>query len=87
MALLSRARQDGSLKIEKLDMWVDPIIEEVQRTRKQLLARAKGDISTIINDALARQKKGRRKVLAATPRQPEQLLPKARKRQAAQRRP
>ena len=64
-------------------MWVDPIVEEVHRTRKQLLARAKGDISSIINDAMTRQKKGGRKVLAATPRRPESVAPKVRKRQTA----
>ena len=83
MALLSRARQHGFGEIEKLDMWVDPIVEEVHRTRKQLLARAKGDLSKIINDAMARQKKGGRKVLAATPRRAEPIGPKVRKRQAA----
>ena len=64
-------------------MWVDPIVEEVHRTRKQLLARAKGDISSVINDAMARQKKSGRKVLAATPRKPESVTPKVRKRQTA----
>ena len=64
-------------------MWVDPIVEEVHRTRKQLLARAKGDLSSIINDAMARQKKSGRKVLAAAPRRPESVVPKSRKRQAA----
>lgn len=64
-------------------MWVDPIVEEVHRTRKQLLASAKGDIASVIKDAMARQKKGGRKVLAATPRQPESIVPKVRKRQAA----
>ena len=64
-------------------MWVDPIVEEVHRTRKQLLARAKGDLRGVIDDALARQKKGGRKLLAATPRQPEPVVPAACKRQAA----
>ena len=64
-------------------MWVDPIVEEVHRTRKQLLARAKGDISSVIRDAMARQKKGGRKVLPATPRRPESVVPKSHKRQAA----
>ena len=64
-------------------MWVDPIVEEVHRTRKQLLARAKGDISSVINDAMARQKKSGRKVLEATPRKPESVTTKVRKRQTA----
>ena len=64
-------------------MWVDPIVEEVHRTRKQLFARAKGDLSSIINDAMARQKKGGRKVLAAAPRRPESVVPKLHKRRAA----
>ena len=64
-------------------MWVDPIVEEVHRTRKQLLARAKGDISSVIRDAMARQKKSGRKVLATAPRRPELVVPKSHKRQAA----
>lgn len=64
-------------------MWVDPVVEEVHRARRQLLARAKGNLSSIINDAMARQKKGGRKVLAAAPRKPEMMSPAARKRQAA----
>ena len=71
------------MKNEKLDMWIDPIVKEVHRTRKQLLARANGDISSIIKEAIARQKKGGRKVLAATPRRPESAVPKACKRWAA----
>ena len=71
------------MKNEKLDMWIDPIVEEVHRTRKRLLARAKGDLSKIINDAMARQKKRGRKVLAAVPRRPESAVPKTNKRQTA----
>ena len=67
-------------------MWIDPVVEEVHRVRKQLLARAKGDLSSIIRDAMLRQKKGGRKVLAAAPRRPEVTVPVAlveRKRQTA----
>lgn len=64
-------------------MWVDPVVEEVHRIRKQLLARAKGDLGGIIKDAMSRQKKGGRKVLAASPRKPDSLAPMARKRQPA----
>ena len=67
-------------------MWVDPVVEEVHRVRKQLLARGKGDLAGIISDALARQKKGGRKVLTPAPRRPEMMSPSApvvRKRQPA----
>ena len=67
-------------------MWVDPVVEEVHRARKQLLANAKGNLRSIIDDAMARQKKSGRKVLPAAPRQPELMMPAkpvARKRQAA----
>lgn len=56
-------------------MWVDPVVEEVHRVRMQLLARAKGNLSGIIHDAMARQKKGGRKVLAAAPCRPEVMTP------------
>ena len=35
-------------------MWNDPIIEEVHRIRKQLLARAKGNLRKAIDDAAQR---------------------------------
>ena len=56
-------------------MWVDPVVEEVHRARKQLLANAKGNLRSIIDDAMARQNKSGRKVLAAAPRQPELMMP------------
>ena len=67
-------------------MWIDPVVDEVHRTRQQLLANAKGNLRSIIDDAMARQKKSGRKVLAAAPRRPEVMMPVkagARKRQAA----
>ena len=66
-------------------MWIDPVVEEVHRARKQLLANAKGNLRSIIDDAMARQNKSGRKVLAAAPCQPELMMPVkpgVRKRQA-----
>ena len=53
----------------------DPIIEEVHHFRKQLLAKADGDLRKAIDGAARRQKNGGRTVLAASPRAP-QLVPK-----------
>lgn len=58
-------------------MWNDPIIEEVHRIRKQLLARAKGNLRKAIDDAAQRQKSGGRVVLDASPRPPAGIPPKA----------
>ncbi len=58
-------------------MWNDPIVEEVHRIRKQLLARAKGSLRKAIDGAVQRQKNGGRVVLKASPRPPAGRLPKA----------
>ena len=57
-------------------MWNDPIVEEVHRIRKQLLARAKGNLRKAIDGAARRQKSGGRVVLAASPRSPAGSPPK-----------
>ena len=55
------------------DMWNDPIIEEIHRVRKQLLARAKGSLRSAIDSAARRQKSSGRIVLAAAPRKPAKI--------------
>ena len=51
-------------------MWRDPIVEEVHRVRKQLLALAQGDLRKVINDAARRQKSSGHAILEASPRPP-----------------
>jgi hypothetical protein len=58
-------------------MWNDPIVEEVHRIRKQLLARAKGNLRKAIDGAARRQKSGGRMVLKASPRPPAGGSPRA----------
>ena len=58
-------------------MWSDPIVDEVHRIRKQLLANAKGDLRKVIDGAARRQKRSGRVVLEATPRTPAGALLKA----------
>jgi hypothetical protein len=58
-------------------MWNDPIVEEVHRIRKQLLARAKGNLRKAIDGAAQRQKGGGRVVLKASPRPPAGSPPRA----------
>ena len=55
----------------------DPIVEEVHRFRKQLLAKADGDLRKVIDSAARRQKNGGRRVLAASPRAPQVVPAKA----------
>lgn len=57
----------------------DPIVEEIHRFRKQLLAKAGGDLRKAINSAARRQKSGGRTVLAASPRVPQVVPAKARR--------
>ena len=57
-------------------MWDDPIVEEIHRIRKQLLARAKGSLRKTIDGAAQRQKSGGRVILKASPRPPAGRLPK-----------
>ncbi len=52
----------------------DPIVEKVHRFRKQLLARANGDLRKVIDGAARRQKRSGRVVLEAAPRAP-QIVP------------
>ena len=51
-------------------MWNDPIVEEVHRARRQLLARANGDLRKAIDGAARRQKSEGRAVLKPAPRAP-----------------
>ena len=60
-------------------MWDDPIVDEVHRIRKKLMARAKGDLRKIIDGAARRQKSGGRVVLAASPRAPAGIPAKSSK--------
>ncbi len=58
-------------------MWNDPIVEEVDRIRKQLLARAKGNLRKAFDGVAQRQKSGGRVVLKASPRPPAGIPAKA----------
>lgn len=51
-------------------MWNDPIVEEVHRARRQLLAQSKGDLRKAITAAARRQKSQGRVTLAPAPRAP-----------------
>ena len=60
-------------------MWNDPIVEEVHRARRQLLAQSEGNLRNVIAAAARRQKSQDRVVLPSTPRAPAAIGAKSRK--------
>lgn len=64
-------------------MWNDPIVEEVHRARRQLLAQAKGDLRKVIAGAARRQKSQGRTVLEPSLRAPSLRLEKVPKKKSS----
>lgn len=60
-------------------MWKDPIVEEVHRARRQLLAQSNGDLRKAIAAAGRRQKSQGREVLVPAPRPPAVMAVKVSK--------
>lgn len=53
----------------ELDMWKDPIVEEVRRLREEYAARFNHDLAAICRDLRERQQKGGRTVVSLMPKQ------------------
>ena len=56
-----------------LNMWKDEIVEETRKVREEYAAKFNYDLEAIYKDLKEQEKKGKRKIVALPPKEPESI--------------